>query len=153
MKQNKPKILFFDIAPYYRLTIDESGIHLYSNSKQKKGGEMSQWKNAFGYLTTSILGKLRTIHGLVAEAVYGPCPKGMEVNHKDGNKLNNRPENLEYVTKAQNIAHSIAHGMHVANDPARSGRYKDGRCADIKAYKLAWYHQNKERLYGRKSNV
>jgi transcriptional regulator of NAD metabolism len=30
----------------------------------------------------------------------------MEVNHKNADKLDNRPENLEYMTRAQNIAHS-----------------------------------------------
>lgn len=45
------------------------------------------------------------IHTLVTEAFIGPRPDGYVVNHKDFNKLNNRVENLEYVTERENIRH------------------------------------------------
>lgn len=45
-----------------------------------------------------------TIHRLVAAAfVEG---SGNDVNHKDGNKLNNWAENLEWVTRSENITHA-----------------------------------------------
>ena len=49
------------------------------------------------------------IHRLVAEA-YLDMPESnepLEVNHKDGNKLNNNVENLEWVTQRQNMLHAI----------------------------------------------
>ena len=45
------------------------------------------------------------VHCLVAEKFLGPRPMGMDVNHKDGNKLNNRIENLEYATRSRNRLH------------------------------------------------
>jgi hypothetical protein len=53
-------------------------------------------------------GKERThqIHRLVAAAFYGSCPEGHEVNHKNGSRLDNRLENLEYVTSHENILHA-----------------------------------------------
>jgi hypothetical protein len=33
-------------------------------------------------------------------------PSELEVNHIDGNKLNNSLENLEWVTKQENLSHA-----------------------------------------------
>ena len=44
-------------------------------------------------------------HRLVAVTFLGPIPKGKEVNHKDGIKNNNVPENLEYMTRKENVTH------------------------------------------------
>lgn len=47
------------------------------------------------------------VHSLVAAAFIGPRPIGHVTNHKDGNKFNNTPENLEYCTVGENNRHSI----------------------------------------------
>lgn len=48
----------------------------------------------------------RMTHRLVADAFLGPIPHGMQVNHKNGEKHDNRVENLEIVTASENRAHS-----------------------------------------------
>ena len=144
--------MIYLIEPYYKLEINDRAIHIYSNSLRSKGRELKQWYTTDGYLRTKINSQSRTIHQIVAEAVLGPRPAGLQINHKDGNKLNNHPNNLEYVTQQENLRHSIELGMHVSNDPTRSGRYKDGRCKNLSSYKLAWYHLNKQRLKERKAN-
>jgi hypothetical protein len=40
----------------------------------------------------------RNLHAVVAEVFIGPCPEGMEINHKDLDRNNPRADNLEYVT-------------------------------------------------------
>lgn len=50
--------------------------------------------------------KTRTVHTLVAEVFLGPCPVGMEVNHKYGIKADNRLTELEYTTHSENVKHS-----------------------------------------------
>lgn len=56
--------------------------------------------------------KSATVHQSVALTFIGPVPEGCQVNHKDGNKENNRPGNLEYVTVLENIRHSWETGLH-----------------------------------------
>lgn len=43
---------------------------------------------------------------LVCEAFHGPRPKGLDVMHLDGNSLNDRPENLGWGTRKENLNHS-----------------------------------------------
>ena len=53
------------------------------------------------------------LHRLVLAAFVGPCPDGHEVNHKNGNKADNRLANLEYLTPSANTTHAAATGLHV----------------------------------------
>lgn len=49
-------------------------------------------------------------HRVVYTALVGPIPDGLQINHRDLQKQNNAPSNLEVVSGAENIAHSYAHG-------------------------------------------
>ena len=49
-----------------------------------------------------------SVHRLVAEEFIGNPPDGKpHVNHKDGNRLNNCPANLEWCSPSHNIKHSF----------------------------------------------
>lgn len=54
---------------------------------------------------------LRGVHQVVADAFLGPCPAGLEVNHINGNRTDNRPGNLEYVTGTANKQHAYRLGL------------------------------------------
>lgn len=53
------------------------------------------------------------VHKAVANAwLYNDDPLNkIQVNHKDGNKLNNCVDNLEWVTRSQNLRHAINTGL------------------------------------------
>ena len=46
-------------------------------------------------------------HRLVFRHFKGPIPSGLTVNHKNGIKTDNRPENLELATMAEQVAHAV----------------------------------------------
>lgn len=54
---------------------------------------------------------IRLVHRLVAEAFCGESKK--QVNHKDGNKLNNVATNLEWVSAKENNQHAIDTGLRL----------------------------------------
>ena len=45
------------------------------------------------------------VHRMVWEAFRGPIPSGLEINHRDGNRKNNHIDNLEIVTRSDNMLH------------------------------------------------
>lgn len=52
------------------------------------------------------------IHRLVAQT-FIPNPNNLpQVNHIDGNKLNNNVENLEWVSCSQNVVHGFKNGLY-----------------------------------------
>lgn len=50
------------------------------------------------------------VNRLVAEAFYGPAPDGYVCRHMNGSRRENRPENLDWGTPAQNSADAAAAG-------------------------------------------
>lgn len=55
-------------------------------------------------------------HRLVAETFLGEPPASdSQVNHKDGQKLNNAVDNLEWCTASENMKHSFGIGLRENN--------------------------------------
>jgi hypothetical protein len=55
--------------------------------------------------------KNKLVHRLVLEAWIGPCPEGCVTNHKNGDKTDNRLQNLEYCTQRENMIHACGYGL------------------------------------------
>lgn len=65
-----------------------------------------------GYLR--VLGHF--VHKIVAEAFLGPCPEGFQINHRNGEKNDNRATNLEYVTRSENLRRVTKTGRPLLGD-------------------------------------
>ena len=77
----------------------------------KTGREVKEFVGKDGYLRTQIAGKTRTVHRLIACA-FVPAVSGKDfVNHIDGNKQNNMANNLEWVTRSENMKHAYWSGL------------------------------------------
>lgn len=50
------------------------------------------------------------VHRIIAETFFGNAD-GLEVNHKDGNPLNNHIDNLELISRNENIKHAFVNGL------------------------------------------
>lgn len=88
------------------------------SSKKIKGEIIAQrigMHNTYYVVTLKIeKGKSKTelVHRLVALAFLNPAHKlQTQVNHIDGNKLNNSVENLEWVTPSENVQHALHTGL------------------------------------------
>lgn len=68
------------------------------------------------------------VHRLVCETFYGKSK--LEVNHKNGNKQDNRLENLEFCTRSQNIVHAFKNKLAI---PMRGSRNPTSKIDEIKA--------------------
>ena len=90
----------------------------------KKGKPFVKLNN-YGYVMplTSPGKRAFLAHRLVWEAVHGPIPKGMELNHINGVKTDNRIANLELVTPSENALHAYRLGLRRA-DGEHNGRAK-----------------------------
>lgn len=76
----------------------------------------------------------KRVHRLVASA-FVPNPDSLpEVNHKDGDKLNNRPGNLEWASSRENMRHAITSGRQTAlTNPNKRYKLTPEIVAEIRA--------------------
>lgn len=77
-----------------KLIVDRNGNYLLNNKVFKVNN---------GYLRVCYKGSKYDLHRLVAIAYGDKDIKGMEVHHKDENKLNNDIDNLEIMSKSEHI--------------------------------------------------
>ncbi len=60
---------------------------------------------------TDVPGRMLSSHERIWTAVNVPIPDGFNVNHRNGNKADNRIANLELVTHQENILHAYRTGL------------------------------------------
>lgn len=93
---------------------DTSGYYISSlgRFKNRKGVIMKDYKpHHSGYIYLRVNIKKYALHRLVAYAFIQNPENKLVVNHIDGNKLNNKVENLEWLTCSENNIHAHKIGL------------------------------------------
>lgn len=96
----------YEVSDYGRVRNARTGKHVGSVDK-------------FGYMKVTLRkpGSKQDyrIHRLVLEAFHGKAQVDRQLGlHRDGNKLNNRADNLYWGTQQENMRDAIDHGTHVS---------------------------------------
>lgn len=107
--------------PNYKISTTGRLFSIKSN-KILKG-----YKNTNGYIRYILRKDYKTYkpyaHQLVASAFISNNKDKLQVNHKDGNKLNNTVENLEWCTMSENIIHGFKNNL-INNSGENNGMSK-----------------------------
>lgn len=98
-------------------------------AKHKMQGRILHQTMTSGYLgvVLQIAGKSHypLVHRLVASA-FVPNPENKpQVDHIDGDRTNNRPSNLRWVTSKENHANAIERGEHTSQQIYKKKRVRD----------------------------
>ena len=94
------------------------GLYDVSSLGRVRGrrGIKVDWADKDGYRRVSLYrGRSRSnrsIHALVLEAFVGPRPPGQEACHNNGDRADNRLDNLRWDTPSANQLDSVDHGTH-----------------------------------------
>lgn len=125
-------------------SVDENG-RVYSLRSAKR---LKEIKMQSGYIYVHLCNgknktKLARLHRIVAEAFLEPKEGMDQVNHINGNKADNRAENLEWCTQKQNTKHAIKTGLYATsgeNNPSAKLTYEQ-----VKSIRNEYIRNDKER--------
>ena len=108
--------------PQYR--IGSSGR--FQSSKRGDWKDMKTSPDGGGYLQAFMSENgvrfVRKVHKLMQDAFFEPDPERPEINHTNGNKRDNRLENLEQCSRLENMKHACETGLFTR--PEDAGRPK-----------------------------
>lgn len=76
-----------------------------------RAGSVAGWIDRKGYRLIRIDGVKYLAHRLIYAIVHGVDPGALLVDHIDGDKLNNKIENLRLATNAENGRHRVGHDV------------------------------------------
>ena len=101
---------------------DQGEVRRVIGGQGAVAGKVLRWhtNNSTGYPDVRLQRDSKAVtikvHRLVARAFHGPRLDGLQIRHKDGNRMNARAENLAYGTHVENAADKVRHGTSLAGE-------------------------------------
>jgi hypothetical protein len=95
--------------PTYDLHLDEEGNVYDKNKIVKSLNKNTKYYRVYKRINGKFLNL--EVHRLMVETFIGEIPKGMQVNHINGDKYDNKLSNLEIVTPLENMQHAHRTGL------------------------------------------
>lgn len=71
------------------------------------------------------------VHAMVAECFIGPRPNELDVCHENNDRGDNRPGNLRYGTRLENMADQLAHGTRIRGSAHGNSKLTERRVRAI----------------------
>jgi hypothetical protein len=85
------------------------------------------------YWSVQIQGRHYYVHRLVCAAFHGPSPSSVhQAAHLNGNKADNRPENVTWATGVENSHHKRGHGRHIEGSRHVAAKLNEALVAEMK---------------------
>lgn len=110
------KETFRDIKGYeglYKVSDLGNVVRVHKGSKEDTLRKLHIARNGYVYIDLYKRNKRKKfyVHQLVAKTFLNNELNKEQVNHIDGNKLNNKLSNLEWATRSENMKHAYDNGL------------------------------------------
>lgn len=127
---------FYQVSNFGRVRSVSRDVYCRKGGKRSHKGKILKPRLRNSYLAVNIhvLGASihQNIHVFVAQAFIEERPEKHQVNHIDGNKLNNHVDNLEYCSPSENSKHANAIGLCGRGENRHNAKLKNSEVIKIR---------------------
>lgn len=103
---------WYHIPGYSKYRANRKGeILTLKTGNVSKGGQSDRYLRVSVYKDGSKEATLEYLHDLICLAFHGPRPKDHVCSHKDDNRMNNKANNLRWITQSKNIELTYKNGL------------------------------------------
>ena len=104
--------------------------------KEPRPPKLMKLSSSNGYLRVKLRApgkqQQKLVHRLVLETFVGPCPENCEASHLNGDRTDNRLENLAWETRQRNTDRRKEHGVSYVGENNPNVKLTDSQVREIR---------------------